>query len=192
VGTLWTEEYTGKFAAEEERDSTLESMTIGPVFVQAVYAGELPLGALEWESFESLSWRKSFLIYRDLDFIDVRIDLTYSGRGTEVNVEFPLDIDAQRARALYEIPFGSVAREPYPPDRYEYGRGNWAALSWLDYSDDGFGVTLAHNGTPGCLAKDGVVSFTLLRSATAGGIPCFPTIPSRSASTTGRIPTGSV
>ncbi|MBI2844869.1 MAG: hypothetical protein HYX78_15865 [Armatimonadetes bacterium] len=178
IGNLWTEHFTGQFLNEEASDSVLEDITVGPLFARIVYSGQMPSQKASWAGLESLTtWRKTFYVYRHLDRIDLHIDLLYSGRGTEVRLVFPVNLNTSSALARYEIPFGSMVREPYGADKYEYGRGNWPALSWCDYGDEDFGVTLVHTGTPGCLAANGAVSFSLLRSATSWEKPLFPTEP---------------
>ncbi|MHB0998433.1 MAG: glycoside hydrolase family 38 N-terminal domain-containing protein [Armatimonadota bacterium] len=177
VGTLWTENFTGKVVAEEPGDSVLVSAEVGSVFAKMVFSGEIPKSRVPWDSFEKLTWKKTIYVYHDLDRVDAQIDINFDGKGTEISTVFPLELNDLQARAVYEIPFGSIERKPYTSDKYRWARGNWPALSWIDYSDADWGVTIAHTGTPGCLAVDGQVSFSILRSATVAEPPIFPTEP---------------
>ena len=68
--------------------------------------------------------------------------------------------------AWYEVPFGVIERKPYPQDRYQWGKGNWPTLGWVDYTDGNLGITLANRGTPGHRLEDGVINVSLLRSGT--------------------------
>ncbi len=185
-GTLWTEDYSGLSFTEYSSHSKLEGIDSGAVFVKISYAGSFGEGDVKWDSFKSLKWRKIFYVYRCIDRIEVDIELFYEGKGTEVCIEFDCDIDVVKAQSRYEIPFGSLIRRPYEKDTYRFGRGNWPALGWVNYGDDVRGVTIAHTGTPGCLAKDGKVSFSLLRSATYYNEPLFPARPEELSFDNGR------
>ena len=177
TGTLWTEDFTGLSWREEPGRSSPTGVTVGDLFARLTYCGQVMGSEAPWDGFESLTWRKTFYIYRDLDRIDFHVDLEYNGRATEISLLLPTNVDAASARGRYEIPFGSLVRRPYSPGDYKYGRGNWPAVSWCDYCDDRFGIAIAHTGTPGVLAAEGVVSFSLLRSATTYHEPLFPTKP---------------
>ncbi|MHB1457468.1 MAG: glycoside hydrolase family 38 C-terminal domain-containing protein, partial [Armatimonadota bacterium] len=177
VGTLWTENYTGKVIEEEPDDSMLIDAEIGPVFARIVFRGGMPKSKVSWDSFGNLTWEKAIYVYRDIDRIDVTIDINFEGKGTEISTVIPVDIYDGEDCAIYEIPFGSIERKPYAPDKYRWARGNWPALSWIDYSDADWGLAIAHTGTPGCLSADGRVSFSILRSAMVSEPPIFPTEP---------------
>jgi alpha-mannosidase len=177
TGTLWTENFTGLEWREPAAGSTLSAIEDGDLFLKLTYHGSVSAKHVGWDSFEHLDWVKTFYVHKHLPRIDISIDLNYVGQGTEISTLFATDLAAEQAQARYEIPFGSIAREAYPPSRYPYARGNWPALSWCDYRDDRWGVTFVHRGTPGCLAHDGRVSFSLLRSATSYSEPLFPARP---------------
>lgn len=175
-GTLWTEEFTGEYLLEKAGESRLKSVEVGPVFAKLSYAGAFSKKP-SWPEFVNLKWQKNFYIYRNLDRVDVFIDVLYEGKATELKVFFECDFDSGSAQSRYEIPFGSLIRRPYGEGEYKFGQGNWPAVSWLDYSDSQMGVMLVHTGTPGCLAKDGLVSFSLLRSSTYYEEPLYPAKP---------------
>lgn len=169
LGGLWTEEYTQREISEKITDSRVTAIVQGPVFSKVVIEGILEKKVLAdkiWDDFKFVRWRREFIFYQDLDRIDLKITVDWQGKNTEVAVLFPVNIDRTKARSWYEIPFGVIERKPYPPDRYQWGRGNWPALSWVDYTDGEKGITLANTGTPGHKIEGGIISVSLLRSGT--------------------------
>ena len=169
VGGLWTEEYTQREITERITDYRVTDIIQGPVFSKVVIEGKLERKALAdkiWDDFGGLRWKKEFIFYQDLDRIDLRMVIDWHGKNTEVAVLFPVNVDKAKARSWYEIPFGVIERHPYPPDRYQWGRGNWPSLRWVDYADDKRGITLVNTGTPGHKIEKGVICVSLLRSGT--------------------------
>jgi alpha-mannosidase len=176
-GTLWTENYTDKSVAEKACSGKIVSIEAGEVFVKITLEGLFGPNEADWSSFKKLKWQKEVYVHRFIDRIDLEVELFYEGRDTEVCLEFDCGLDAADARAVYDIPFGSLAREPYGSYQYRFGRGNWPAYSRVDYCDRNKGICIVHFGTPGVLAKDGRVSYSLLRSGTDYNQPLFPAKP---------------
>ena len=96
-------------------------------------------------------------------------------------IKFPTTVDCHSARAIYQVPFGSMERKPYfevpqneidtaqflqRSDDYDSCKGDWPALNWVDYSDWNKALAVANNGTPGHQLKSGEIMVSLLRSGT--------------------------
>ncbi len=186
AGSMWDEAFllepNGRVFLHEE----VESITVGDVFFEAVVTGHcLPCPGIDgatdpyWSGFSSLSFRKEYRFYHDLDYFTLRLFLTWKGCNTKIAIRFPVNVDPFRAAALYDVPFGSIERKPYyevpeqyastmrPLSSYAHARsGDWPALHWVDYADDSFGVAMANSGTPAHQLAGGAIQAALLRSGT--------------------------
>jgi alpha-mannosidase len=90
-------------------------------------------------------------IYAGLPRIDIQTTLLNNDERVRYRAAFPTSI--QGGKITYEIPFGAI-------DRPE---GELPALNWVDYSQDGHGVTLLNLGLPGNNVVDGVMLISLLK-----------------------------
>jgi alpha-mannosidase len=81
----------------------------------------------------------------------------------------------EKARYLYEIPYGMLERQPYEPSfDWAGANGDWPALHWAGIEQSGMSVAFFNQGTPSYLMEEGkgnseVMFLSLLRS------PAIPT-----------------
>lgn len=196
-GDLWNESYLGPLYTEAAGERKLVLVEAGPVFTRFVWRGLIegdsaaePMPPV-WDQkrdgrqvvfadLRRLEWEKEVIFYRDLDRLEVRVDMDFHGRNTEVSLSFPLPLDLKAARALYDIPFAAVERKPYfelPSDSPELpgaplhqaklgGHGHYPALDWVAYQDGKWGMALANEGTPAHRLMNGRIEVLVLRSPT--------------------------
>lgn len=183
-GDLWQEEFLGAYFGEEVQKEEVRYVEEGPLFTRVVLHGEVvPLKkGFEhyqlWDGFDSLSWIKEFVFLANSPLFYLRLWLDWKGSCTKIHISFPVNVNPEKAKAYYEIPFGCVERRPYfevpyglskrmkafSPDVLQRAKGDWPALSWVLYEDDEAGLAVANRGTPGCQLNGGKVIVSLLRS----------------------------
>lgn len=188
-GTMWQESYMGyRVAGRDFTEEKLVSCTEGPVFYKVVTEGFFKEGPAEdgnignhWPGFQSLKFRKEYIFPKHADHFNLKLTVDFHGCNTKVMIKFPTTVDCHAARAIYQVPFGSMERKPYfevpqnevdtaqflqRSDDYESCKGDWPALNWVDYSDWNKALAVANNGTPGHQLKSGEIMVSLLRSGT--------------------------
>jgi alpha-mannosidase len=199
-GTLWQERFLGPVFGEEAGTRRLARVETGPVATRLVWEGEIagdpaddPLPPV-WDSWRDgkpvvyadvtrLRWEKELVFYHALERIDATVRLDWEGQNTEILAAFPLQLDLDTTEALYEIPFGMLARKPYyeipstSPEAQDAplhlaklgGMGAWPALNWVAYRDADWGMALANRGTPSHRLMSGTIEVGVLRSPTTMG-----------------------
>lgn len=199
-GTLWQERFLGPTFTEEAGDSRLTRVETGPVSTRLTWQGAIhgdptadplpPTWAstrdgkpIVYADMRHLRWEKDVTFYRELDRIDVTVRVDWDGKNTEILLGFPLQLDLHSTQALYEVPFGMLARKPYfeiPSTSPEVkdaplhlaalgGKGAWPALGWVAYRDAAWGMVLANEGTPSHRLMSGMIEVGVLRSPTTIG-----------------------
>ncbi len=196
-GTMWDERILGPMFTEAEGDRELVAREEGPVSVRFFWRGllegdpdadpEPPL----WDSVRNgrrvifadlrrLAWEKEVIFYRDLERVDVVVRMDFAGRNTEAMLGFPLQLDLEHTKAVYEVPFAAVERRPYyevPAYSPELkgaplhlaalgGKGAWPALTWVAYGDREWSMLCANLGTPSHRLMSGMIEIGVLRSPT--------------------------
>ena len=135
---------------------------------------------MAFRDLQELVWEKELTFYRDLDRIDATVRVDFRGLNTELLIGFPLQLDLETARALYDVPFAAVERRPYfevqsdspeaegaPVELAKLGgTGHYPALDWVAYGDDEWGMVLANQGTPAHRLMNGDIEVIVLRSPT--------------------------
>jgi alpha-mannosidase len=92
-------------------------------------------------------------MYRNLRRIDFQTEIMpEKGKHYRIRAAFPTTI--KDGTIQYEIPFGSITRP----------QGEFPALNWISYSNEGKGLCLLNKGLPGNNVTDGVVMLSLMRS----------------------------
>lgn len=81
-----------------------------------------------------------------------------------LKVAFPVDVRALTAR--HEIQFGHVERPTHANTSWDAARFETCAHSWVDLSEDGFGVAVLNDGKYGHDVSGNVIRLSLLRSPT--------------------------
>ncbi len=96
--------------------------------------------------------------------LEVHCDIEWQERHKLLKVAFPLDVRATTAR--HEIQFGHVERPTHANTSWDEARFETCAHTWVDQSEDGFGVALLNDGKYGHDVSGNVVRISLLRSPT--------------------------
>ena len=103
---------------------------------------------------------QDFIIYRELDFIEVKTTVDWHEKFCMLKIKFPVNLNY--CRGSYEIPYGFAEREP---DGEEY-----PMQSWIDFegstpgNSNIIGISILNDGKYSYDAENKVVSLTVLRS----------------------------
>lgn len=178
-GNLWVERLTCRQDDESCGKIRLVSAEENGVFFRVTYRGEISPDDLKekWDGAETLFWQKKYTFYRSLDRIDLNVHIDWSGRNSTVFTQYPCKFVSDGGKALYEVPFGSQKRAPYPADYENNKGGSWPAQNSADFSDLSCGLTVANAGTPSYRIEDKKIQVTLLRSGSDWSAPAFPFAP---------------
>ena len=103
-------------------------------------------------------------LYRDIPRIDFRTRIDWKERNILLKAHFPVDINA--SNATYDIQFGNIERPTHWNTSWDMAKFEACAHKWADLSENGYGVSLLNDCKYGYDIKDGIMSITLLKSAT--------------------------
>ena len=176
VGTLWTEDYTGREWHEPADFAKLERVEDGPVFSRSVWTGFLRFGPELWPGFTSLSWRRSLLTFKDSPVQWLRMEFEWWGNSTEISWSFK-PFGRRVPAVTASMPFGSVARGVYAPGRDGLTGDVFPSPQWVAASDDNSAWLVLHRGQPAFRAVAGGLENILLRSPVKRWMPFFPVSP---------------
>ncbi|MCM8801811.1 MAG: glycosyl hydrolase-related protein [Candidatus Omnitrophica bacterium] len=193
-GTLWTEDFYGLIMGREFEEERIRYIIEGDVFTNIKIEGEVK--EIEtgfehyqlWDGFEKLTWNKEIFIFNELKYIILKLKLNWKGKNTKIFLSIPTKINPNKAKAIYEIPFGYIERKPYFEVEFKYkenmanfpknilstSKGDWPCLNWVYYYDEKIGLAVSNKGTPGQQLNNGKIIISLLRSPTekaSGFIP---------------------
>jgi alpha-mannosidase len=96
--------------------------------------------------------------------VEVHCDVDWHEDHQLLKVAFPLDVRAATAR--HEIQFGHVERPTHRNTSWDAARFETCAHTWVDLSEEGFGVALLNDGKYGHDVLGNVVRLSLLRAPT--------------------------
>ena len=103
---------------------------------------------------------QDFIVYAELDRIDVNVRLDWRERFKLLKLRFPVNFDF--IRATYEIPFGSVERET---NGEEQPGQSWVDLTGIDRGvGQPYGLSIMNDGKYGFDVDGNEVGVTILRS----------------------------
>ena len=105
---------------------------------------------------------QTLYVYADLARIDVKNHIDWKARQVLLRVSFPVDIHAEEA--TYEIQYGNVKRPAHFNTSWDQARFEVCAHKWMDFSEDGYGVSVLNDCKYGCDVHNGVMSLSLLKS----------------------------
>lgn len=126
------------------------------------------------EKLKPLIWRhrfikfhKQIIVYRDLPRIDFVTKVNDKHPSIRLRTRFDTNIDRQEYTC--ETQFGAVNRKTNqfyfnPEDWVEQPSGVSTSLNWIEYGDEGKGVTIINKGNPENEVRDGNIYLTLLRA----------------------------
>ena len=93
-------------------------------------------------------------LYRDLDIIEVKVLVDWHEKQHMLKLSFPVNV--ARPKATYQIPYGFIQR---PCDGEEE-----PGLSWVDVSDDDYGLSLVNDAKYSYDVEGSDLRLTVLRS----------------------------
>ena len=93
-------------------------------------------------------------LYRDLDTIEMKVVVDWHERQRMLKLSFPINVAS--SKATYQIPYGFIER----PCNGEEEPG----LSWIDVSDDDYGLSLVNDAKYSYDVEDSDLRLTVLRS----------------------------
>jgi alpha-mannosidase len=111
---------------------------------------------VRWQDGTATSrFTRDLILYEDLDRIDFRMTVDWHEHDQLLKVAFPFRM--QRATAVFEQPYGTIARPQDGQDR--------PAQNWIDLCDDGAGIALLNDGKYGFDVRDNVMRISIVRGA---------------------------
>ncbi len=98
---------------------------------------------------------REIVLYDQLERIDFRTTLNnFRGGDVLIKVSFAPRFNWSGVRTVYETPFAATPRP----------EGHFAAQTWVDCSEESWGIALLNRGTPGYWIGQGKLELVLLRS----------------------------
>jgi alpha-mannosidase len=187
AGDLWREEFLGPIMGKENEIEQIKEIRESDLFTDILIEGEVNKG-FYWKGMEKLSWEKRYIFPKELKKFEMKLKIKWQGKNTKIMIVFPLMTDPLQSIPLYEIPFGFIERAPYfevetkyektlkllPDNVYQTAKGDWPALTWVDYSDNHVGLTVANKGTPAHQLNNGRIYVALMRSPTRPASGFYP------------------
>jgi hypothetical protein len=185
VGTLWTEDYTGREWRESPGMARLERVEEGPVFSRAVWSANLNFGPGLWPGFTSLAWRRSILLFKDSPAIWLRQELEWWGNSTEISWSL-LPSGRAPLTSHGSMPFGSLIRPAYAPGADGLTGDVFPSPHWAAVGNRNSAWVVLHRGHPAFRAVKGGLENVLLRSPVKRWMPFFPVGPDATSWENGR------
>lgn len=176
VGTLWTEDYTGREWRESPVHASLDHAEEGPVFSRAVWTGSLRYGPGLWSGFTALHWRRSLLLFKDAPWLWLRLEFDWSGNSTEIGWSFN-PMGRRLPNAVGSMPFGVVGRPVYAPGRDGLTGDVFPSPHWAGVHDATCAWLVLHRGQPAFRVVAGGLENIMLRSPVKRWMPFFPVSP---------------
>ena len=176
VGTLWTEDYTGREWVEPEDFARLERVEEGPVFRRSVWSGALRYGPGLWPGFTSLTWRRSLLAFKNSPVQWLRLEFEWWGNSTELAWRFNPG-GRRTMQVTGSAPFAAVPRGVYQPGRDGLTGDVFPSPQWVSVADTKSAWLVLHRGHPAFRSVAGGVENILLRSPVKRWMPFFPVSP---------------
>lgn len=183
-GNLWVERITGKYVDENAGKIKFTGAEETPISFSVSFEGIITKDDLKdklWDGAEHLKWKKKYIFYKEMDNIDLKFEMDWSGKNSTVLLDYPCKFVSQNGEAYYEVPFGSQKRCSYVPSYEKNTGGSFPALNSADYSDSERGLTIANDGTPSYRIDNGKIQVTMARSGSDWKIPPFPFEPGESS-----------
>lgn len=131
----WQADFSSNYKARVWRE-------VGPLMAKLVIEGNM----------EETAYRKIVTLYKGANRVDFKLFLKFDGKNRRIRLCMPFNI--KNGEIIHETPYGITKR----------GEGEYPAQSWVDYSNQEYGVSLINKGIPGNSIVEGVALLTLLRS----------------------------
>ncbi|MFH1074174.1 MAG: alpha-mannosidase [Candidatus Firestonebacteria bacterium] len=142
-----------------------EQKYASPKLVKSEVIEEGPLRASirqTWKVSESSSIIQEIRLESRSKKVEFFTKLEWTEREKLLKVYFDTSINSLKAK--YEIQYGHVERPAHRNTSWDMAKFEVCAHKWMDYSEEGYGISLLNDGKYGQGIKDGTMSLTLLRS----------------------------
>lgn len=144
---------------------------------QRITFGVVP-GVIDGYAVSGMFFSYSVTLSRKSRLIKFSADVKWDTQNHRIRLAFPTEI---KGKHLYEIPYGTIEREPYEPNiLFEDGRPNWASAAgdypvanWAGVDGEDVSFVLFNRGTPSYqintdkLGKENIY-MSILRSPSVG------------------------
>jgi len=130
--------------------------------VKLVESGPLRAVIRVTNHFQNSTFVRDITMYAGIPRVDVKMQADWHVKHILLKVAFP--VSAHNERAVYEIPFGSIARPTTRNTPAEQAQFEVPAQRWADISDGKHGFSLLNDCKYGYDAKGNVLRLSLLRS----------------------------
>ncbi len=111
--------------------------------------------------FRSSLYTQYYIIYNDIDRIDVQNVVDWKESYYIVKAVFPVDVNA--VKATYDIQFGNIERVTHRNTLADFAQFEVSAQKWADLSDNSFGLSILNDCKYGYDIKDNQVRLSLIR-----------------------------
>lgn len=102
--------------------------------------------------------------YKELARIDFSHKVDWQSNNMLLRAEFPTTI--KQTKATYDIQFGSVERETTNNNSWDTAKFETCAHKWVDYGNNGVGLSLMSDCKYGYSVKQGMMGVSLIKSGT--------------------------
>jgi alpha-mannosidase len=111
-----------------------------------------------------LTWEQAFHLRAGVPWLEVETQVVWYTHSRRLRLAFPSTHPTDRG--VYEVPYGTLARERYEGTRVHGGNagGDWPAIHWAGVQAPDHTFAVFNQGTPSYRVEDGVVLVSLLRS----------------------------
>ncbi|MFD2612316.1 glycoside hydrolase family 38 N-terminal domain-containing protein [Paenibacillus gansuensis] len=107
-----------------------------------------------------LKWEAEFELLQGKPALDLNFKVSWQGEGSRLRFNLPTKLS--NSGATYEIPFGTVHRQPYRVRGT--AQGEWPAHRYVLIEDQEHGIALINTGAAGVEVTGGTLSTTILRA----------------------------
>jgi alpha-mannosidase len=96
---------------------------------------------------EGIEVKWTVSLTKGIDRIDFKSKIYWDTYNERVRIAFPTKL---KGKHLYEIPYGTLERQPYEPnfDNWYCSNGDWPAINWVGVSTEKGSVALLNKGIP--------------------------------------------
>ena len=179
-GTLWTEEYSGRKKVCDA-DEKIILIRVDNEKLELVTGGKIDEFRKMWPGFSCLEYKKIYRFRKDLEAVELEIELDWLGNSTEVALSWNCgNADIEECRV--EIPFGSRIRKAGKESGDTICGDAFPVLNWACTND----FAVFNQGTPAYAIREARMETIILRSPVKRWSPWFPVTPDLSCWNNGK------
>ena len=132
--------------------------------VEVVESGPVRIAVRVTRRFSRSKIVQTIRMYRDVPRIDVECHADWDESSVFLRVLFPVDVHA--GEATYDVQFGNLTRPAHYNTSWDETRYEVCAHKWMDFSEDGYGVSVLNDCKYGCDVHNGVMGLSLIKCGT--------------------------